>query len=98
MLAGVSAFQKMKEDGIEQLKNCTIEKSTAEEILKNVQTVDAESDPKMQQITFFVSGMVKGLSQIEDNKPTTIKKTVDIKSQQVKIVRFDYVLAFNIKQ
>ena len=98
MLAGVSAFEKMKEDGIEQLKNCTIEKSTAEEILKNVQTVDAESDPKMQQITFFVSGMVKGVAQIGDNKPTIIKKTVDIKSQEVKIVRFDYVLAFNIKQ
>jgi hypothetical protein len=98
MLAGVSAFEKMKEDGIEQLKNCTIEKSTAEEILKNVQTVDAESDPKMQQITFFVSGMVKGIDQIIDNNPTIIKKTVDIKSQEVKLVRFNYILAFNMKK
>ena len=98
MLAGVSAFEKMKEDGIQQLKNCTIEKSTADEVLKNVQTIDAESDPKMQQITFYVSGMVKGVDQIADNKPTIIKRTVDITSQQVKIVQFQYVLAFDIKK
>jgi len=98
MLAGVSAFEKMKEDGIDQLKNCTIEKSTADEILKNVQTIDAESNPKMQQITFFVSGMVKGIDQIADNKPTIIKKTVDITSQKVRIVQFKYILAFNIKK
>jgi len=42
--------------------------------------------------------MVKGVDQIADNKPTIIKRTVDITSQQVKIVQFQYVLAFDIKK
>jgi hypothetical protein len=74
MKAGVAMLNQLKKGGVAQLKGATIAEGKAE-----VQTGAAtESDPKMQQVSFVISGSIRKIENKGEAKEITIQR-VDLK-------------------
>jgi hypothetical protein len=94
MNAGIAELNKLKKEGVEQLKNATIEKGEAK-----VQDAAEESDPKNQQVSFIVTGMVKSTSTVTDDPaPVIIKKSADRKADELVIRSYHFYLAWDVKK
>ncbi len=84
--AGMKALEDLKKN-VPQLKNAQIVEGTAK-----VQSQAEESDPKMQQVSFMVSGSSKA-SEIVNNEAVTIT-TIDKKmGDQVRLWKNEMVVA-----
>jgi len=88
--AGIKALEALKKDGVEQLKGAKIEAGEAK-----VQDASEESDPKNQQVSFVISGMIKNVEGT-DNKEIVITKTSDLRADRVVIDRRYFSLVFNV--
>lgn len=74
MKAGIAMLNQLKKDGVAQLKGATVSEGKAV-----VQTGAAtESDPKMQQVSFVISGSIRKIDNKGEAKEITIQK-VDLK-------------------
>lgn len=74
MKAGIAMLNQLKKDGVAQLKGATITEGKAV-----VQSGAAtESDPKMQQVSFVISGAIRKIDNKGEAKEITIQK-VDLK-------------------
>jgi hypothetical protein len=74
MKAGIAMLDQLKKDGVAQLKDADIVEGKAV-----VQSAAAtESDPKMQQVSFVISGSIRKIDNKGEAKEITIQK-VDLK-------------------
>ena len=74
METGINTLNQLKKDGVEQLKGAQILPGKAE-----VQSGSAsESDPKNQQVSFVVSGLIRK-TEVKENKEPIIIKKVDVR-------------------
>jgi hypothetical protein len=74
MKAGITMLTQLKKDGVAQLKDATIVEGKAV-----VQSAAAtESDPKMQQVSFVISGSIRKIDNKGEAKEITIEN-VDLK-------------------
>jgi predicted Zn-dependent protease len=86
--AGMKALEDLKKS-VPQLKNAQIVEGTAK-----VQSEAEESDPKMQQVSFMVSGSSKA-SEIVNSEAVTIT-TIDKKmGDQVRLWKNEMIVAIN---
>jgi len=70
MNEGITVLNQLKTDGVTQLKNAVIEPGKAV-----VQSGAAnDSDPKMQQVSFVISGSIRRIDSKGEAKEITIKK------------------------
>lgn len=88
--AGIKALQDLQKAGVEQLKGAKIEAGEAK-----VQDAAEESDPKNQQVSFIISGMIKNVSGT-DNKEVIIKKVQDVKADALILSLYKLQLGFDI--
>ncbi len=79
MKAGITMLTQLKKDGVAQLKDATISAGKAE-----VQSAAAtESDPKMQQVSFVISGSIRKIEDKGEAKEIVIKKVALRKADKV---------------
>jgi hypothetical protein len=79
MKAGIAMLTQLKKDGVAQLKSANIAEGKA-----LVQKAAAnESDPKMQQVSFVISGSIRRIDSKGEAKAITIKKVDLIKADRV---------------
>lgn len=79
MKAGIAMLNQLKKDGVAQLKGATITEGKAV-----VQSGAAtESDPKMQQVSFVISGAIRKIDNKGEAKEITIQKVDLIKADRV---------------
>ena len=88
--AGIKALTDLQKAGVEQLKGTTIEAGEAK-----VQDAAEESDPKNQQVSFIVSGMIKNVSGT-DNKEIIIKKVKDLRADGLVLSQYLFQIYFDI--
>jgi len=81
-------------DKVKQLEGATIKEGTAD-----VQKIEEEKDVNMQQVSFVISGYVKGTEGETpgDNGPKVIQKTENMFAKKIYLKRYDLVIAFNMK-
>jgi len=86
--AGLALLTQMKKDGVAQLASAQITTGTAK-----VQSASAsESDPKFQQVSFLISGMVKG--QEVSNEPVVINSIEKTKADSIQIREYFIVIPY----
>ena len=79
MKEGITVLNQLKTDGVTQLKNAVIEPGKAV-----VQSAAAnDSDPKMQQVSFVISGSIRRIDSKGEAKEITIKKVDLIRADLV---------------
>ena len=79
MKAGITMLTQLKKDGVAQLKDATIVEGKAV-----VQSAAAtESDPKMQQVSFVISGSIRKIEDKGEAKEIVIKKVALRKADKV---------------
>ena len=88
--AGIKALEDLQKAGVEQLKETKIEAGEAK-----VQDAAEESDPKNQQVSFIVSGMIKNVSGT-DNKEIIIKKVKDLRADGLILSKYLFQVYFDI--
>jgi len=90
--AGIKALADLQKAGVEQLKGTKIEAGEAK-----VQDAAQESDPKNQQVSFIISGMIKNVSGETDNKEIIIKSIKNLKADKLIIVKNNFGILFDVK-
>jgi hypothetical protein len=94
MNSGIAELNRLKKEGVDQLKGANIQAGTAK-----VQDASEESDPKNQQVSFVITGYVKSASPVAaDPAPIIIKKTADRKADKVKIREYVFLMAWDVKK
>ena len=79
MKAGIAMLNQLKKDGVAQLKSANIAEGKA-----LVQKAAAnESDPKMQQVSFVISGSIRKIDNKGEAKEVLIKKVALRKADKV---------------
>jgi hypothetical protein len=80
MKAGISMLNQLKKDGVAQLKGANILEGKAV-----VQSgAPTESDPKMQQVSFIISGSIRKIDNKGEAKEITIKRVDTKKADKVR--------------
>jgi hypothetical protein len=87
--AGIDALNALKKSA-PQLKNAEILEGSAEV----QQGTKEESDPKMQQVSFIVSGTAKK-AEVVDNKEVKITKIENIKGDNIRLWKNSLTVAVN---
>ena len=83
MKAGIAMLTQLKKDGVAQLKDATISEGKAV-----VQSAAAtESDPKMQQVSFVISGSIRKIDNKGEAKSLIIQRVDLKKADQVRFKR-----------
>jgi hypothetical protein len=88
--AGIKALQELQKAGVEQLKGAKIEAGETK-----VQDAAEENDPKNQQVSFIISGMIKNVSG-PDNKEIIIKKVKDLRADGLILSKYLFQIYFDI--
>ena len=88
MLAGIAQLNLLKKNKVKQLENAVISEGIA-----SVQASGA-SDPKQQQVTFTISGMIKTI-KVTPKKAVTIPTMETVKADSVKFTKYIFQLNLN---
>ena len=91
MAAGIAQLNLLKKNKVKQLENAVISEGTA-----SVQTSDPKipSDPKKQQVTFTISGMIRTIN-VTPKKEVTIPTMETVKANSVKFTKYIFQLNLN---
>jgi hypothetical protein len=89
MAAGIAQLNLLKKNGVKQLKDAVISEGIA-----SVQTSGGKSDPKKQQVTFTISGMIKTI-KVTPKKEVTIPTMETVKADSVKFTKYIFQLNLN---
>lgn len=91
MKAGIAMLNQLKKDGVAQLKGATIAEGKA--VVQS--TADTESDPKMQQVSFVISGSIRKIDNKGEAKEITIQKVDLIKADRVSFKKSVIYCSYN---
>jgi hypothetical protein len=83
MKAGIAMLTQLKKDGVAQLKGATISEGKA--VVQS--SAATESDPKMQQVSFVISGSIRKIDNKGDAKSLIIQRVDLKKADQVRFKR-----------
>jgi len=86
--AGISLLNSLKKSGVAQLKGASVEAGTA----KVQDGAPSESDPKNQQVSFIITGMIKS-TEVVTKEPVVIEQVEKIKADSVKFRQFTFNIA-----
>ncbi len=88
MNAGIAELNALKKSGVAQLANTKIEPGKAE-----VQS-EGKSDPKKQQVSFIISGMIKS-TQIVPKEAVVVQNTELLKADAVSFTQYTFQVNIN---
>ena len=83
--AGISLLNSLKKSGVAQLKGASVEAGTA----KVQDAAPTESDPKNQQVSFVITGMIKS-TEVVDKAPVVIEQVEKMKADSVRFKKYTF--------
>lgn len=89
MAAGIAQLNLLKKNKVKQLENAVISEGIA-----SVQASGGPSDPKKQQVTFTISGMIRTI-KVTPKKEVTIPTMETLNADSVKFTKYIFQLNLN---